>query len=138
MQEILIHWAFQTVAMILTAMLIPGLRVSSIFGAFAIVVALALVNATVWDAALFFEIPYSLSSHVILLLIANGVIFWVLVMIVPGIQISGILPAILAPIVFTVINIFVSSWGREVDWAALFEQSINSIESLREYLRAQR
>jgi len=61
--------------MVITGWLIPGLYVTNLFGALLTVVALAVINATVWDAALFFSVPYSLSVHAALLLFANGFIF---------------------------------------------------------------
>jgi putative membrane protein len=128
------YWFLQTVAMALTALLIPGLRITSIFGAAAAVVGLALVNATVWDAALFFSVPHTLSTQMLVLLVRNGVIFWVLVKLLPGIEVDGILPALAAPIVFTIVSILISNYGREVDWTAVIQWASERIVSLRDYL----
>ena len=43
MESALRHWLLQTVAMMLTALVIPRLRITSIIGAFGIVVALAAI-----------------------------------------------------------------------------------------------
>src|SRR3990172_11967686 len=95
------YWILQTGAMMLTALLIPKLRITSLLGASLTVLALGLLNATLWDAALFFQIPHAFSTQALVLLAANGAIFWILVKILPGIEIDGVLPALAAPIVFT-------------------------------------
>jgi len=128
------YWFLQTIAMGLTALLIPGLRITSIFGAAAAVVGLALVNATVWDAALFFSVPHGLSTQMLVLLLSNGVIFWVLVKLLPGIEVDGILPALAAPIVFTIVSVLISNYGRDVDWAAVTQWASERLGSLRDYL----
>lgn len=119
--------------MLLTALLIPGLRITGVSGAFGIVAALAFVNASVWDAALFFQLPNHLSSHALLLLLANGVLFWLLVKLLPGIEIEGILAAIISPLVFTVLSMLITYYGRDIDWMAVFSQVRELIEGARDY-----
>jgi len=128
------YWFLQSLAMGLTALLIPGLRITSVFGALASVVALALVNATVWDAALFFSVPHALSTQMLVLLIGNGAIFWVLVKLLPGIEVDGILPALAAPVVFTFASVLVSNYGREIEWAQLLTWFAERVRDLRDYL----
>lgn len=128
-------WALQTAAMMLTAFLLPGLTVSGPIPAFLTVVALALVNAQLWDAALFFHIPDSLTSQAALLLLANGVIFWIVVKLLPGIAIRGVLPAIAAPIVFTVLSVLIDRYQNEVDWQALYDRARTEIGTIREEVR---
>jgi putative membrane protein len=113
------YWLLQTAAMMVTAFLIPGLRVTSPLGALLAVVTLAFINAHLWDAALFFEVPRSMSIHTVLLLGANGLIFWLVVKLLPGIEISGIIPALVAPVVFTGCSLLVGEFGSQVDWPAV-------------------
>jgi len=105
------YWIFHTVAMLLTALIIPRLRITSIFGAVLTVFALVVVNSTVWNAALFFELPNSMTTRTVLLLLSNGVIFWLLVKILPGIEVDGFLPAVAAPIIFTLLTVAIDSRG---------------------------
>lgn len=120
--------------MVVTALLIPGLRITSIFGALATVVAIALVNSKVWDAALFFSVPDHLSTQVLFLFLANGLIFWVLVKLLPGIEVSGILPALIAPIVFTVSSLLISKYLAHVDWIEVGKIALNYITQAKEYV----
>ena len=127
------YWVLQTLAMLLTAWLIPKLKVTSIFGAFITVVAIAFMNTKVWDAALFFNIPNSVSTQAISLFVTNGVLFWVLVKLLPGIEISGFLPALLAPIVFTICSLAIDAALPHIDWMAALQFVIDSLNELKEY-----
>lgn len=129
------HWLLQVFAIAITALLIPRLRVTSIFGPLLTVMALALLNATIWDAALFFRVPDSFSVQVLLLLISNGIFFWILVKLLPGIEVNGLLPAIAAPIVFTLVSILLSVLSEYVDWIELAKYLIKEIEGLRAYFQ---
>ncbi len=131
MTEALNYWLLQTIAMGATALLIPGLRITGIFGALKIVAALAFLNATLWDAALFFSLPDGLSTQAALLLVVNGVIFWLLVKALDGIEIEGFLPAVLAPVVFTGLSLVIDQYGHLVDWGMIYEKAVTAIDALR-------
>ena len=130
------YWGLQTAAMMLTALVIPRMKITSIFGALGIVLALGLVNATVWDTALFFSVPSSFSRHALTLLAANGLLFWVLVKILPGIEIDGFAPALVAPVVFTALSLAISAYGRDVDIIELGRQGAQILGGVRDRLHA--
>jgi uncharacterized membrane protein YvlD (DUF360 family) len=129
------YWGLQTVAMMLTALVIPRMKITSIFGALGIVLALGLVNATVWDTALFFSVPSSFSRHALTLLAANGVLFWVLVKLLPGIEIEGFAPAFVAPVVFTALSLAISAYGRDLDLIELGRQGAEMLGVVRDRLQ---
>ena len=129
------YWFLQTIAMMATAVVLPRLRITGPVGAFLMVLGLALVNAKIWDAALFFNIPETLTAHAALLFLTNGVIFWTLVKLLPGIEVQGILPALIAPIVFTAFSLAIHHYGREIDWVAVLNWVIGILEHLKEFLQ---
>lgn len=131
------YWLMKAVAMGLTALLIPRLRLSSIVGPFLMVAALALVNATIWDAELFGLLPSSLSMQIVVLFTVNGFLFWLLVKLLPGIEVDGFLPALVAPIVFTVASMLVTEVSKRVDWPAVINSSLATIDELKTYLRSE-
>ena len=135
--EIFSHVVFQTLAMMVTALLLPKVRITSLFGAIGCVVALAIVNATLWDVALFFSIPDSLSLHAALLLVANGFIFWIIAKLLPGIEVEGFFAALIAPVVFTVLSVVFYAYGRSVDWAVVAKYLYLQALSVREYFKLQ-
>ena len=127
------YWLLQTFAMLVTALLIPKLKVDGPLPALLTVVALAFVNAHVWDTALFFKIPDTLSSKALTLLVTNGAIFWIVVKILPGIECEGILPALVAPVVFTFTSFMIAEYGSTVDWPALGKEAIRLMLELKSY-----
>jgi putative membrane protein len=132
------YWVLQTVAMMLTALVIPRLRITSIIGAIGILVALAFVNATLWSAALFFSVPASPTVEALVLVLANGAIFWVLCKLLPGIEVQGVLPAIVAPVVFTLASMLIARYGDHVDPEAIGSAVADSIRRLRQWLEKTR
>ena len=127
-------WILQIIAMMATGWLVPKLKITNPLGAVLMVVALAFVNSHIWDAALFFEIPDSFTSRSITLLIANGVIFWILVKVLPWIEIHGILAPIVAPIVFTVMSLLCGYLAKNVDWGKTANDAIRNIGQLKSTL----
>ncbi|MDD2942539.1 MAG: phage holin family protein [bacterium] len=130
------YWALQTIAMMITSGLLPGLKVTSIGGAFGTVLCIALMNATVWDAALFFQIPESLSAQALVLLLANGLFFWIIVKLLPGIEVDGIASALLAPLIYTACSLIISHYGYRIDWYAVMNFVIEKIGELKDYINA--
>jgi hypothetical protein len=112
----LTYWAVQTVAMALTALLIPNLRITSIFGPILAVATLSVINMTVWSSDLFSALPNSLSTQTVTLLAINGGIFWAVVKVLPGIESKGILPVLIAPVIFTTCSVVLPRIAAEVDW----------------------
>ena len=130
------YWGLQTIAMMLTALVIPRMKITSIFGALGIVLALGLVNATVWDTALFFSVPSTFSRQALTLLLSNGVLFWVLVKLLPGIEIEGFAPAFVAPVVFTALSLLISAYGRDLDLIDLSHKGGEILSTVRDRLQS--
>lgn len=131
------YWLLQTIAMMVTALLLPKLKVTGPLGAFGAVVALALVNAFIWDTALFFQLPDTFTVRTLLLLITNGVIFWIVVKVVPGIEVEGLLTAILAPVIFTICSVLISIFLKDVDWGMVLNEILQIFRELRAYFKGE-
>lgn len=132
----LTEWLMQTVAMLFTCFFIPKLKVDGPIAAFITVVTLAFINTHLWSTALFFKIPDSASMQLVVLLLANGLIFWIVVKFLPGIEIEGIFPAIAAPVVFSILSILVSQLAPLIDWAVVWKFVVLFFSTLKGYLEA--
>jgi uncharacterized membrane protein YvlD (DUF360 family) len=128
-------WVSQCVAMALAALLIPKLRITSIIGPVLAVATLGLVNTTVWSPELFFSLPKDISSQTLMLLGINGLIFWVIVKLLPGIETDGILPSLVAPIVFTVCALAVPRVIDHVNWNSVLDQTTQVVGQLKSYVQ---
>lgn len=101
-------WFFQAIAIWITDLCLKKIRITSFFGPILMVIALSFINSKIWDVALFFQIPNSLTSQAITVFFVNGLIFWALVKILPGIEIEGFVSALIAPIIFTIANLAIT------------------------------
>lgn len=126
-------WAMQCVAMLLTCLLIPKLTVSGPIPALLTVITLAFINSHIWSTALFLKIPDELAYRAILLLLANGLLFWIVVKIIPGIEVSGVFAALLAPVVFSAMSLFIDQYKDEIDWTQLSKAALEITKNIKDY-----
>jgi putative membrane protein len=131
------YWGLQTLAMILTALLLPGFRCHNPLSALLTVVAIGFVNSRVWSAALFFHIPDNVSIEVLTLLFVNAVIFAAVVKLVPGIYFDKFWPMLVAPLVFTLSSILISSYFSGMDWEELMQRALVFIAQVKEFFESQ-
>ena len=129
------YWLIQGVALTITAFILPGLRVTSLFGPILMLVSITVVNAFLWDASLFYNIPHSLTNQAVMVMLWNAVIFWILVKLLPGIEISGFVAPILAPIIFTATTLFASQYATKVDWEKLANGIVDEVHEQRNVLK---
>lgn len=134
MSGFILVWFLQTLAFLITAFLIPRFTVEGPFSALKFVIVLSLINTTIWNGRLFAALPDSLTVHALSIVLANGVLFWILVKIMPGVSIDGVLPAIAGPIVFSVISALTFTYGKDVDWASVAQTAADEISGLRDTL----
>jgi len=129
-------WILQLVAMLLTIALIPKLELKSISGLVLLLGAIALVNTFLWDPNLFFSLPSSFTFRAAQLLVVNGLIFWLLVKILPGVETEGVLPCVLAPVLFTCCSVLAHQYAGKVDWSDVFAKTSTFALAASEQLKA--
>lgn len=129
------YWLIQGIALTITAFLLPGLKVTSVFGPILMIFFLGLVNAFLWDASLFYQIPTGLSSHAGMIVLWNALIFWLLVKLLPGIEIRGIIAPIVAPIIFTATTILAAQNSAKIDWEKLAGKVVGEVQEQRDLLK---
>ena len=100
------------------------------------VIALAFINANVWDLALFMKVPDEATYQMVALFLTNGLLFWILVKVLPGIEVQGFRPALIAPVIFTVASVIVSFIAKEVDWSKTLEWTINFLNDFKTFIEA--
>ena len=126
-------WFFQAIAIWITDLCLKKVRITSFFGPILMVIALSFVNSKIWDIALFFQIPNSLTSQAITVFFVNGLIFWALVKILPGIEIEGFVSALIAPIIFTLANLVITYIVKEYDFSDFYSFVVNIFQDIKNY-----
>jgi len=110
--------------------------VTSIFGPILMAIGISVVNHFFWDSTLFHSLPENITTQTFTLLFVNGVFFWLLVKVLPGIEVVGLFPAIAGPIVFTVVATLVKQYGGEIDWSLFFKDIQQAVIQLKDYVQA--
>ena len=80
------------------------------------------------------QVPDSLTHHALVVFGANGILFWLVVKILPGIEVSGVIPALVAPIVFSLVSMFLATYAKDIDWEELGRLSIEQVHEFRDSL----
>lgn len=104
MSEYLLHWLLATVALLLTAYLVPGFKISSFGAAMIAALVVGFVNMFIWPILAFFTIPLTLLTFGLFLLVVNGISLKIAAALSPGFSIDGFLPAIIGSIVLSIVG----------------------------------
>ena len=134
MYEILNFFLLQSLALLAVCIILPGLKIDGILGIFLLVIALAVLNASIWDSALFHALPKSFSLHSATLVLINGALFWLLVKILPGIRIEGAFSALVAPLFYSALSIIIQTWLEGVDVIGVLLSGLDGLSGLRDQL----
>lgn len=102
------------VSLALTAAILPGLRVDSVYSLAAAVIAIGLLSALVRPLLLAIVAPISLFLMLATALVFQVLVILALVPVVPGIHLAQPVDAVLAALVFAVIN-SLASWVVSLD-----------------------
>ena len=121
--RILVIWVIQALALVILTFLLSGLRVDSLWIAFAAAGVIGLLNALLWPLLSYVLLPFAVLTLGLLALVLNGAIIYLTAWIVDGFYVDNLWTAILAALGLTAINIIAStlltidddnSWNRNM------------------------
>lgn len=104
MAAALVHWILASLCLVITAYIVPGFTVSSIWSALFAAVVLGVLNVLVWPALALLTLPFTVLTFGLFLLVLNGVILKFGAALVPGFSITGFSPAFFGAIVLTFVG----------------------------------
>lgn len=107
--QIIINLLLSALAVMVSAYVLPGVRVDSFFTAIVVSVALGVINAIIKPVLLLLTLPINILTLGIFTFVINGIIILLVSALVPGFKVHGILWAILFSIVLSIVNWFISS-----------------------------
>lgn len=109
----LIHFIVSTIAILITAYLLPGVHVSGLISAFVLAVVLGIVNTIIRPILILLTLPLTVISFGVWVLFINALLVLLASYIVPGFTIDGFLWAFLFGIVLAIVNWALQSFERE-------------------------
>jgi putative membrane protein len=102
--RLLIVWLVNTLALLGVAYLMPSVHVESLGTAVIAAAVLALANAIIRPILILLTLPATILTLGLFIFVINGLLFLGVAHLVPGFQVAGLWPAILASIVFSLIS----------------------------------
>jgi putative membrane protein len=119
MMGTLFTWVATALSLLIVDLLVPGVNIATFPAALIAAVAIGLVNAGVKPTLSFLSMPLNFVSLGTFSLIVNGICFWLASILVPGFSMHGALAFLLAPVVLSFANTFISKYFAERNVGAL-------------------
>ena len=104
----ILKWVLFALIIMFVGWLTPGLEVENFLTAMVAAVVIALINAFIKPVIMFLTLPINLLTLGIFTLVINAVLFMFAAYLVPGIEVSGFLSALIASILISVFSIGLS------------------------------
>ncbi len=101
---IFIKWLISAGALLLTAYLLPGIAVSSIYIALIVALFLGIVNTILKPILVVLTLPITIMTLGLFTFVINGFLFWLLSTFIQGFSVDGFLTAILGAFVVSVFS----------------------------------
>jgi putative membrane protein len=101
---ILLHWLVSGLAVIITAYLLPGVRVTGFFAALVTALILGLINAFIRPLLILLTLPLNILTLGLFTLVINALLIMLAAAIVPGFSVQGFWWALLFGLVLAIIS----------------------------------
>lgn len=105
---LLISLLLNTLALIITAYIVPGFKVDSFTSALLAAIVLGVINTFIKPLLLLLTLPLTIITLGLFIFIVNAIVLRLTSLFVPGFMVEGWLPAILGAIVLSVVSTVLS------------------------------
>ena len=109
----LIHFIVSTIAILITAYILPGVHVSGLLAAFVLAVVLGAINLILRPILIFLTLPITILTLGLFVLVINGLLVMLASYIVPGFTVDSFWYALLFGIVLAIVNWILEIFDRE-------------------------
>lgn len=109
MKNRIISWLVATLAIIVSAYLLPGVTVLSFFAAFATALVLGIVNAFIKPILVFLTLPLNILTLGLFTLVINALLIMLTGIIVPGFEVANFWWALLFGLILSLVNFILHS-----------------------------
>jgi putative membrane protein len=100
----ILHFLVSTIAILITAYILPGVHISGIASALVLAVVLAIINIFLRPILILLTLPITVVTVGLFILVINGFLIMLASYIVPGFTVDSFWWALLFSIVLTVVN----------------------------------
>ncbi len=107
-----IRWLINTIALLVTAAILPGVEVRNVFTALLAAAAMGVVNAFVRPIFLILTLPLNLLTLGLFTFVLNGLMLLLAALFVPGFTVSGLMSAIGGALILSLVSSLISRVAR--------------------------
>lgn len=104
----LIRWIINTLALLITSYLVPGVSFANFWSALIAALIFGLINAIVRPIMIVLTLPVNIVTFGIFTLVINALMFWLTSAIVKGFTVTGFWPAFFGALIYWIIIMLVS------------------------------
>jgi putative membrane protein len=112
--QIIIDLLINTVAIIVAAYLLPGVRVDSFLAALLAAAVLAVINTFVKPIFIILTLPLTILTLGLFILVINTVVILLVSLLVPGFEVTGFWWALLFSFVLWIVNSILHALGERI------------------------
>lgn len=112
--NIVVALILNSLALLATAYIVPGFKVADVQTAVLAAIVLGVVNTFIKPALLFLTAPLTLLTLGLFAFVVNAVVLWIVAAFVGGVTIDGVVPAILAAVVLSVVSTALSTLVKDI------------------------
>lgn len=110
---ILLNLILSTIAVLVSAYILPGVKVDGFFTALVVAVVLGVINAFIKPLVLLFTLPINILTLGLFTFVINALMIELVAVIVPGFKVDGILWALIFSIVLSLVSGMISMMAHE-------------------------
>ncbi len=104
MINLLVKWVAFALVIMFVAWIIPGITIENFWTAMVAAVVIALINALIKPLLIYLTLPINILTLGVFTLVINALLFMFAAYIVPGIEISGFVSALLGSILLSILG----------------------------------
>ncbi len=108
--RLIINLLLSALAVLISAYILPGVRVSNFFVAIVVAVVLGFVNAVIKPILIFISLPINILTLGLFTLVINGLLVLLVSLLVPGFRVDNFWWAILFSIVLSLVSFILSAF----------------------------
>ena len=110
--EILLSWLVSALAILITAYVLPGVRIEGIFTALVTAVVLGIINSILKPILLLLTLPINVLTLGLLTFVINALLVLLAAHIVPGFRVDGFWWALAFSIVLSLVNTLLGNLSK--------------------------
>lgn len=110
---LLISLLLNTLALIITAYIVPGINVSTFTSALLAAIVLGVINTFIKPVLVLLTLPLTILTLGLFIFVVNAIMLRITTLFVPGFTVDGWIPAILGAIVLSIASTILSTLAKD-------------------------